>query len=113
MAKFEPEQVTAIVDSREKLPWDLTPLQTRIATLSTGDYAISGLEHPSSGGICVERKSLADLLTVVGRGRERFEREVKRMLAFRASFLVIEASWGQIDMEAFEEHWRLYVKDHL
>ena len=25
----------------------------------------------------------------------------------------MDASWGQIDMDEFEENWRVYVKDHI
>ena len=97
-AELKPEQVVAVVDTREQLPLDLAPLQTTLGTLATGDYSVVGLEHVVS----VERKSLPDFLGCVGTERERFDREVMRLLAFDVKALVIEATWQ--DLEAGE--WR-------
>ncbi len=97
-SELKPEQITAIVDTREQHPLCLDPLQTTIGTLTTGDYSVRGLEHVVS----IERKSLPDFLGCVGTERERFDREVMRMLAFDVKALVIEATWQ--DLEAGE--WR-------
>lgn len=101
-ATITPEQVTAVIDSREQTPLNLSPLQTVSGTLPTGDYSIRGLEDI----VAVERKSLPDLLACVGRERERFDREVHRLLAYPARCLVIEACWT--DLERGE--WRSAVK---
>lgn len=93
-AKIEPDCVTAIVDTREQTPLDLAPLRTQPGTLDTGDYAIAGLEHVAR----VERKSLEDLIACVGRERERFDREVQRLLAYPVRVLLIEATWPQIEL---------------
>jgi ERCC4-type nuclease len=100
-AELRPEQVTAIVDTREQHPLDLAPLQAVSGTLPTGDYSIRGLEHVAA----IERKSLPDLLGCVGVERERFEREVQRLLAFPVRALVVEATWP--DLERGE--WRSKV----
>ena len=92
-ADIQPEQVTAVVDTREKLPLVLTPLQTEAGTLATGDYSVRGLENV----VAVERKSLGDLLSCVGQHRERFDREVQRLLAYPVRALVVEASWQDIE----------------
>ena len=97
-ADIKPEQVTVIVDSREQHPLDLHPLTTVAGTLTTGDYSVAGLEHH----IAIERKSLPDLLGCVGTSRERFDREVQRLLAYPVRALVVEATWS--DIEAGE--WR-------
>lgn len=100
---LRPEQVTAIVDTREQAPLDLAPLRTIPATLDTGDYTVAGLEH-----VCrIERKSLPDLIAVVGRERERFDRAVQRLLAYPVRVLVIEATWDQLEAhsQAFPQ-WR-------
>ncbi len=94
----KPEQITAIVDTREQLPLDLAPLQTTAGTLTTGDYSIVGLE----GVVAIERKSLSDLLGCVGQHRERFDREVHRLLAYPVRALVIEASWSDLE----QGEWR-------
>jgi DNA excision repair protein ERCC-4 len=94
-AKLDPSNVIAIIDSREQAPLDLEPLTTITATLTTGDYSVRGLEHV----VAIERKSLADLVGCVGGDRERFEREVQRLLAYPVRILVVESSW-----EAIESH---------
>ena len=93
-AALKPENVVAICDTREQTPLDLSPLRTEQASLPTGDYTVRGLEHV----VCIERKSLDDLLGVVGRDRPRFEREVQRLLSYPCRVLLVEATWAQIEM---------------
>jgi DNA excision repair protein ERCC-4 len=100
-AELRPECVVAIVDTREQYPLDLSPLQTIGGTLATGDYSVQGLETI----VAIERKSLQDLLACIGQERERFDREVMRLLAYPCRALVIEATWA--DLEAGD--WRSKV----
>lgn len=93
-ATIQPEWITAIVDTREQAPLNLTPLAVEIGTLPTGDYSIRGMEHL----VAIERKSLPDLLGCIGRDRDRFDREVQRLLAYPTRALVVEATWAQIEM---------------
>ena len=83
----------AIVDTREQSPVDLSPLPFVRGTLTTGDYSVVGLEH----AIAIERKSLPDLLACVGQERERFDREIQRLLAYPVRALVIEATWHDLE----------------
>ena len=92
-AELRPEQVTAVVDTREQLPLDLSPLRTVEGTLTTGDYTVQALESV----VAVERKSLPDLLGCIGVERERFDREVQRLLAFPVRTLVVEATWAALE----------------
>ena len=92
-AELPAENVVAVVDTREQLPLDLAPLRMERGTLPTGDYSIRGLEHV----VAVERKSLADLLGCVGQERERFDREVQRLLAYPCRALVVESTWQEIE----------------
>lgn len=92
-AELSPELVTAVVDTREQLPLDLAPLRSVTGTLATGDYSVRGLEHV----VAVERKSLSDLLGCVGQHRERFDREVQRLLAYPTRALVVESTWDEIE----------------
>jgi DNA excision repair protein ERCC-4 len=92
-AQLNPEAITAIIDNRERLPLDLSPLRTTLGTLATGDYSIVGLEHI----VAIERKSLGDCLACVGCERPRFDREVQRLLAYPVRCLVVEATWPQIE----------------
>ena len=91
---LKPEQVTAVIDSREQLPLNLSPLNTTTATLSTGDYSVHGLEHI----VAIERKSLDDLVACVGRERERFDSEVQRLLAYQTRAILVEATWAEIEI---------------
>lgn len=87
------DAVTAVVDTREQLPLDLSPLRSVAATLDTGDYSILGLESV----VAVERKSLPDLVSCVGRERDRFLRELDRLRAYPVRLLVVEASWDDLE----------------
>ncbi len=98
LAELKPEQVTAIVDTREQLAFDLAPLNIEPGTLQAGDYSIRGLEHL----VAIERKSLPDLVACCGVERERFERELQRLLAYPTRCVVVEASW--LDLETGD--WR-------
>jgi len=101
-ADLDPERVTAIVDSREQLPLCLDPLKTRVEGLCSGDYSLAGLEHI----VRVERKSLEDFVACCGRERERFERELQRLLSFPSRLVVIESTWHELS----EGDWRSEVK---
>ena len=70
---FLPEQVTAIIDTREQRPFELAPMACRPGTLATGDYSVSMMEDQ----VCLERKELPDLIACCGPERERFERELQ------------------------------------
>ncbi|MEX0938535.1 MAG: ERCC4 domain-containing protein [Pirellulales bacterium] len=91
-ADLRPEHVTAIVDTREQHPFELAPLASIVAGLTAGDYSILGLEHL----VAIERKSLPDLIGCCGVERERFERELQRLLAYPTRCVVVEASWADI-----------------
>ncbi|MCZ6652982.1 MAG: ERCC4 domain-containing protein [Planctomycetota bacterium] len=93
---------TIIIDTREQHPWSFANLPTERATLDSGDYSIVGLTHL----VVVERKSLPDLLTCIGRERDRFKRELQRLRAYRFRCLVAEASYA--DLERGE--WRSQLK---
>ena len=59
----------------------------------TGDYSVVGLQHVVS----IERKGLSDLLGCIGSGRERFDREVQRLLAYPVRALVVESTWPELE----------------
>lgn len=85
------------IDTREQLSWQrhFHNLSSCVTTLHTGDYSVVGLTHR----ICVERKSLSDLLSTIGQGREpdaQFMRRLARMQRFRYRLLVVEASLAEI-----------------
>src|ERR1700676_181303 len=92
-AELSPEAVTAIIDTREQTPLDLAPLRVELGTLATGDYSVAGLETI----VAIERKSLPDLLSCIGQERERFDREVVRLLAYPVRALVVESTWSELE----------------
>lgn len=104
MAEFSPCDATFIVDTREQRPWDLESLGLSFvnAGLNTGDYSIKGYEN----SLTIERKSLDDIVGCCGKSRERFEKELHRMLKFTARAVVIEAPW--VALEA--GRWRSRIK---
>ncbi len=69
-----------------------TEATVEIATLQTGDYSLKGFEDR----ICIERKSLADLLQSLGQDRDRFMREVQRMRAYEFAGLVVESNMSTL-----------------
>ena len=83
---------TILVDTREQTPWAFT-LPTERATMRTGDYSVSGLEHL----IAIERKSLADFVACCGYGRDRFVRELERLRGVRYRCVIIEADLATIE----------------
>lgn len=90
--ELEPGDVTAIVDTREQLPYNLAPMKMHVEGLDTGDYSVLGLER----FVSVERKSLDDFVGCCGSGRERFESECQRLMAYPAKMIIIEASWEDL-----------------
>ncbi len=96
------EHLTAIIDTREQTPLDLAPLAMVRGTRTTGDYSLRGLEPV----VAIERKSKDDLVACVGRERERFDKEVTRLLAYPVRALVVESTWQAIEMG----EWRSKVK---
>lgn len=93
----DPNQFTAIIDTREKTPWTLAPLKSIKGSLVTGDYSIKGLEHI----IAIERKSLTDFVMCVGRERERFDKECQRLLAYSVRAIVVEATMADLELGAW------------
>lgn len=99
---------TVLVDTREQAPWDFSGLEgggpqagrpliveTRVETLASGDYSIAGCE----ARMAIERKSVADWFGSIGKGRERFEREMERLSKLDFAAVVIEGGWHEIVLE--------------
>jgi len=96
---------TVAIDTREQAAWNFHGLRadaknhyvdlvvpTRVATLQTGDYSIIGMEDL----VTIERKSLEDAYNTFGDGRDRWERELKRMANFQFAAVIVEADWSSI-----------------
>lgn len=90
----EAAKPTIVVDTREQTPWvfDDTKVDTVRGTLKTGDYSLLGMEST----VCIERKSLDDLVNTLIHDRERFERELQRMQAFAFRCVIVEGSLSDV-----------------
>jgi DNA excision repair protein ERCC-4 len=84
-----------LIDTREQQPYsfDRWQVQTERAGLNTGDYSIAGFRDR----VGIERKSLDDLIgCLMGKDRERFERELARGRVLDLFCVVIEGSMDDI-----------------
>jgi ERCC4-type nuclease len=90
--ELQPEKLVCIVDSREQMPYDLSPFIMVTKGLPTGDYSILGMEQQ----VVIERKSMDDFIGSISQGRERFEREIERLKPFESKMILVEASAADI-----------------
>jgi len=74
------------VDSREQLPYAWPGQTVEVAKLDVGDYT----GHHVLDRLRIERKTLADFLGCVGKGRGRFERMLEAMTIYPQRFLLLE-----------------------
>jgi DNA excision repair protein ERCC-4 len=84
---------TIIVDSREQTPLVFTRLPSIVQGLVTGDYGILGHD-----GWTVERKSIADLVASLSGERERFMKEIQRMLGYEFRRLLVIGAESDIHL---------------
>ena len=103
-----------LVDSREQCPLEIHDFETRRVTLLGGDYGILGASpwHESGAeantgrplwndyrlGFAIERKSLGDLLSSWGSGRERESRKWQVLRCFEFAAYLMEADRRQIEL---------------
>lgn len=111
MKKFP---LSIIRDTREQDGFDFKadliqppPILTT-GTLATGDYSLAGYQPPHRTdetddgreyrppSVAVERKSLADLMGCMGRGRARFQRELRRLKDLTSACVVVEEPMSAI-----------------
>lgn len=83
-----------VIDTREQLPYEFPPERVTAVrrALAAGDYSLAGRESE----FAVERKSLADFVQTVIRGRERFHKELAKLQGYRRACVVIEGSLADI-----------------
>ncbi len=84
-----------LVDTREPDPHPWQPHFTAPVIrgpLSTGDFSLPACENL----VCVERKTMSDLISCLCTGRERFERELARTRAISHFWVVCEGSHGNV-----------------
>lgn len=87
-----------LVDTREKAPLPLYANHPnwiageRRESLKTGDYTVEGMEDI----LCLERKSLADLVACTVTSRRRFIASSARLARFTWKAILVEASFEDI-----------------
>ena len=88
------DRITVVVDSREQEPYSFDPEKITAVrkALPAGEIGMAGLEDR----VAVERKSLADFVTTVIRGRKRFHRELQKLSAFEAACVVVECNFRDL-----------------
>lgn len=89
--------IAIIADTREPWPHPWSPFfppEVRLVRqgLPTGDFALAG----APDGFIVERKTVSDLLGVIGTNRERFERELLRARFVAGFCVVVEGSLNAV-----------------
>ncbi|NUP10878.1 MAG: hypothetical protein HOW73_32945 [Polyangiaceae bacterium] len=77
---------TIVIDTREQRPWTFADHPTVHRALPAGDYSVDGLEHR----VAIERKSIADLVSTLTAGRERFERELQKLADYERAIIIVE-----------------------
>jgi DNA excision repair protein ERCC-4 len=92
----DPEPMIIIQDTREQRPYTFECINPKplvvVNTLQAGDYSLKDFENQ----ITIERKSLLDAYGTFGRGRQRFQKELERMINYRFAAVIIEADWHTI-----------------
>ena len=95
-----PEPVV-LLDRREQAPPPIKAYRVEWVTLPVGEIGIKGFSDWVNPAFIIERKSLADLTGSLGRGRERFMREIEKLKQFGFRALVIEATKAQVAAGAY------------
>ncbi len=80
----ENKEFQVTIDSREQLP--LCIANSKREGLNFGDYAT---DEAISGKTRIERKSLADFLGTMGKGYDRFQREIERAQAAGYNLVIL------------------------
>lgn len=90
------DELLVLVDTREQRPLSFPTLRVERTTLETADYSVRVRNFDLRDVVLVERKSVSDLVSSLGKGRDRFERELRRLATVRWPFLVIEGDWKEL-----------------
>ena len=92
-----------LVDSREQRALRFPPelgVDCGGATLPAGDYSVRGFTHL----IALERKSVADLVSTLSHGRERFENELDLLATYRWKAILIEGDQADIEGHVYRSN---------
>ena len=99
-----PTLPVVLVDTREwKRHWDMSPMQSKFATLRTGDY---GVEHPPllARNLRIERKTEPDFFKCMTQDRDRFERELADLSHFPHRIVIVEMWYSDLIEGNYRSH---------
>jgi ERCC4-type nuclease len=85
-----------LIDNREQRPLRFAPdlgVDCGSASLPAGDYSVRGYTHL----IALERKSVADLVGTLTKGRERFENELDLLAEYKWKAILVEGRRGDVE----------------
>ncbi len=85
-----------LIDTREQSPLRFPPdlgVDCGSASLPAGDYSFRGFTRH----IALERKSVADLVGTLTKGRERFENELDLLTQYRWKAILVEGRRGDVE----------------
>ena len=85
------DEPTIIIDTREQMGYAFSVPSVR-RKLDAGDYSLEGFEDR----ISVERKSMADFVGTMIRGRKRFHKELKKLAGYEAACVVVECNFRDL-----------------
>jgi ERCC4-type nuclease len=83
--------MTVVIDTREQLEYAFSAPSVR-RKLEAGDYSVEGFEDR----VAVERKSMADFVSTVIRGRKRFHKELQKLRHYEAACVVVEGNFRDL-----------------
>src|SRR5208337_3770355 len=89
-----------LIDSREQTPFAFKgyDVEPETAALPVGDYSLPGFQDRAA----IERKSLDDLVgCLMGKDRERFERELARGRHYELFLVVVETSLADVSLARY------------
>lgn len=90
------EKPYVLIDTREQVCLRFPPdlgVDCGSATLPAGDYSVRGY----TALIALERKSVADLIGTLTKGRERFENELDLLEQYRWRAILVEGRRGDVE----------------
>ena len=104
--RFYRHRMIIVYDTREQRPLSFKRYKkvdgTSRITLKTGDYSVRGYEDK----ISIERKSAIDLFGTLGKGSERFKKELLRARDLDFFGMVIESPYDEIRDKTFKNAFR-------
>jgi DNA excision repair protein ERCC-4 len=87
MASIKPQPVI-VIDTREQTPWEFSnDIQIIRVPLDAGDYSIWGYESQ----IAIERKTLDDYVHTIIHDRDRWKRELEKLVGYECKCVIVEA----------------------